>query len=311
MTAGYDAYFRQLEQQKGVTPGGVEFWRARDIQAMLGYDRWVNFEAAIQRARAACASAGVRPENHFLETAKKVPLGSGAVRPVSDYFLTRYACYLIAMNAEPSKPEVGFAQTYFAMQTRQQELQDQKALTADRIAMRDRLRDANKDLARAARAAGVKRFGIFQDEGYKGLYGGRGLKQIKVKKGLIPKEDLIDRMGRTELAANAFRATQADEQIRTRNIAGEENAFKEHHRVGKEVREAIRRVGGRSRARAVPEEARRRGEEGAQGPAPEGVDRGLGQRGTLLAGPLFPALRASFQTALCFDTGGPSRRGER
>lgn len=249
MTQAYDAYSQQLETRKSITKGGVQFWRARDIQILLGYEKWENFDGAIQRARMACEVSGQPADHHFLETKKMITLGKGAEREVRDHFLTRYACYLIAMNADPSKPEVGHAQTYFAMQTRAKEISDRKALTAERVEMRDRLRDANQDLARAARAAGVTRFGIFQNEGYKGLYGGRGLKQIKEKKGLLPEDDLIDRMGRAELAANAFRATQADEQIRTRTIVGEQNAFKEHHRVGKEVREAIRRVGG-----TMPEE---------------------------------------------------------
>lgn len=245
MIGDYDQYVRRLEEKRRQTPKGVEFWMARDLQALLAYDTWESFEKVVLRARAACESAGVRADNHFLAGTKMVVIGSGAERAVTDYFLSRYACYLIALNGDPAqKAEVAYAQTYFTVKTREKELDDQRALIAERIEMRDRLRDANKDLARAARAAGVTRFGIFQDEGYRGLYGGRGLKQIKIKKQLAPKDDLIDRMGRAELAANAFRATQADEKIRRENITSEQSAFKAHHQVGKEVREAIRRVGG-------------------------------------------------------------------
>lgn len=244
MTEGYDQYVRRLEEKRHVTPNGVEFWMARDLQPLLAYDAWENFEKVVLKAQSACESAGVRTNNHFLGAKKMVAIGSGAERKVSDYFLSRYACYLMAMNGEPSKPEVAHAQTYFAVKTREREVEERRALTAERVEMRDRLRDANKDLARAAKAAGVARFGIFQDEGYRGLYGGRGLRQIKEQKQLDQGADLIDRMGREELAANAFRATQAEGKIKREKIAGELNAFKAHHAVGKEVREAIRRVGG-------------------------------------------------------------------
>jgi DNA-damage-inducible protein D len=244
MPEGYNEYVRQLDAKRRETPEGAGFWMARDLQPILAYDTWENFARVVEKARAAAESAGVRPENHFLETTKKVGIGSGAERGVMDFYLSRYACYLVAMNGDPQKPEVGFAQTYFAVKTRERELEEQRALTADRVELRDQLRDANKELARVAKAAGVKRFGIFQDEGYKGLYGGRGLRQGKERKRLDPKADLIDRMGAEELAANAFRATQAEGKIRRENITGEEPAFKAHHAVGKEVREAIKRVGG-------------------------------------------------------------------
>jgi DNA-damage-inducible protein D len=244
MTQDDSQYVRRLEEKRRVTSIGVEFWMARDLQPLLAYDAWENFEKVVQKAKAACESAGVPTANHFLGSKKMVAIGSGAERQVGDYFLSRYACYLIAMNGEPSKPEVAHAQTYFAVKTREREVEEHRALTAERIELRDQLRDANKDLARAAKAAGVTRFGIFQDEGYKGLYGGLGLKQIKEQKRLEPRADLIDRMGREELAANAFRATQAEGKIKRENIVGELPAFKAHHEVGKEVRSAIKRVGG-------------------------------------------------------------------
>lgn len=241
MNPGYDEYVRQLEEKRNLTEQGREYWMARDLLPLLGYTAWEKFEAVIVRAIAATESAGQPVKGNFLRTVK-VSATTGP-RP-ADYFLSRYACYLIAMNAESSKVEVGYAQTYFAMKTRQMEKVEEHAMLTERVEMRDRLRDANKDLAKAAKAAGVTRFPIFQNEGYKGLYGGRGLKQIKAKKQLAEKDDLIDRMGRNELAANAFRATLADERIRKGDIIGEQNAFDEHFRVGKEVRATIERVGG-------------------------------------------------------------------
>lgn len=241
MNEGYDEYVRQLEEKRRFTEQMREYWMARDILTLLGYTSWEKFEGVIRRAMEATESAGQPVTGNFLRTVK-VQAATGP-KP-ADYFLSRYACYLLAMNAESSKVEVGYAQTYFAIKTRQMEIAEQRALVAERVEMRDRLRDANKDLARAAKAAGVVRFPIFHNEGYRGLYGGLGLREIKARKMLALKDDLIDRMGRNELAANAFRATLADERIRKGGIAGEENAFKEHNRVGREVRLTIRRVEG-------------------------------------------------------------------
>ena len=241
MIAGYDQYVRQLEEKRLLTEQGYEYWMARDLLPLLGYTSWEKFEAVVRRAMEATESAGQPVGGNFLRTVKDQ--ATTGPKP-ADYFLSRYACYLIAINAESSKAEVGYAQTYFAMKTRQMEIVERRGLLTERVEMRDRLRDAKKELARAAKAAGVERFGIFQNEGYKGLYGGLGLKQIKFKKQLPQKDDLIDRMGRPELAANAFQATQAEEKIRREQIVGEQDAFKAHHEVGTEVRDAIRRVGG-------------------------------------------------------------------
>jgi DNA-damage-inducible protein D len=244
MAEEYEHYVTRMEGLRRTTPYGAEVWLARDLQPVLAYDTWENFEKVVLKARVACESAGVRVDHHFLETTKMIVIGKGGERSVTDYYLSRYACYLLGMSADGSKAEVAFALTYFAKKTREKEIEDQRSLIAERVELRDRLRDANKDLARAAKAAGVRRFGIFQDEGYRGLYGGRGLKQIKAEKNLDQKEDLIDRMGRAELFANGFRVTQADEKIKNEGITGEENAFKAHREVGREVRATIARVGG-------------------------------------------------------------------
>jgi DNA-damage-inducible protein D len=169
MTRDYDQYVRRLEEKRRLTEQGYEYWMARDLLPLLGYTAWEKFEAVVRRAMEATESAGQPVVGNFLRTVKDQ--ATTGPKP-ADYFLSRYACYLIAINAESSKVEVGYAQTYFAMKTRQMEIVERRALLAERVEMRDRLRDANKDLARAAKAAGVSRFGIFQDEGYRGLTAG-------------------------------------------------------------------------------------------------------------------------------------------
>ena len=235
----------QLEQiKKTQEKSGVEYWRARDLVAALGYAEWENFQAAIARAIAACESSGVTVSQQFRETTKLVMTGSGAKRNLTDYFLTRYACYLIVMNADPSKPEIGFAQTYFAVQTRRQEIADSLTDHEKRLQLRDRVKDANKKLAGVAQTAGVRRFGIFNDAGYKGLYQGLGVKDIKHKKGIAESDDLLDCSGRAELAANEFRITQTEQKLVRERIQGEQAAITTHFDVGSAVRRTIVQIGG-------------------------------------------------------------------
>lgn len=234
---------KRLDAAKRNAKGGGEYWMARDIQEFLGYEQWRNFEDVIVRARKACESAGVNSGDHFAETSNMVPVGSGAMRDRKDFFLTRYACYLIAMNGDTSKPEIGIAQTYFAVQTRRMEIQDAQEAIETRIELRNRVRSANKDLSSVAKNAGVQRFDIFHDAGYKGLYG-MGLRDIKQHKGIEKKDDLLDRAGRAELAANEFRITQAEQKIVREGIKGQEEATKTHKEVGKEVRDTIKKLGG-------------------------------------------------------------------
>lgn len=235
----------QLEKTKRTQEkSGVEYWRARDLVAVLGYAEWENFQAAIARAMAACESSGVTISQQFRETTKLVMTGSGAKRNLIDYFLTRYACYLIVMNADSSKPEIGFAQTYFAIQTRRQEIADSLTDDEKRLQLRERVKDANRKLAGVAQKAGVQRFGIFNDAGYKGLYAGLGVRDIKRKKGIAESDDLLDCSGRTELAANEFRITQTEQKLVRELIRGEQAATNTHYEVGSAVRRTIVQIGG-------------------------------------------------------------------
>jgi DNA-damage-inducible protein D len=237
--ASIDVVMVALDRRKQEAPNGEDYWMARDLQQILGYADWRNFQAVIEKAKMACDGSGVKSDYHFVDTNRMIEGGKGAKLERADCYLTRYACYLIAMNGESSKPEVATAQTYFAVQTRRQELSDQEK----RIALRDRVRKGNKLLAGTARGAGVKRFAIFNDAGYRGLYG-MGLTDIKLRKRIPHKEDLLDRAGRAELAANEFRVTQAQQKLEREGIRGEGPAIEAHRIVGSEVRAAIKRIGG-------------------------------------------------------------------
>jgi DNA-damage-inducible protein D len=238
----FNGFTRALDEKKKVTPKGSDYWLARDIQPVLGYSTWESFSGVIEKAKIACESAGASPENHFRDTTNMVDIGSGAKRRVADCFLSRYACYLVAMNGESTKAEVGMAQTYFAVQTRRQEVFDQLTDAEKRLELRARVKDHNKYLSSAAKKAGVQNYPRFQDAGYRGLYGGLGVRQVKRRKGIPDKEDLLDRAGRAELAANDFRITQTEEQLSWVN--DEESATRLHHSVGAEVRETIRKIKG-------------------------------------------------------------------
>lgn len=235
-----DFVMRALDQKKRTAPNGEDYWMGRDIQVILGYAEWRNFSATvIKKAKAACDGSGVPSSYHFVETNKVISAGKGAELERADCYLTRYACYLIAMNGDSSKAEVATAQTYFAVQARRQELSDQEK----RVALRERVRASNKVLVGTARQVGVTRFGLFNDEGYRGLYG-MGLADIMRRKKIPPKDKLLDRAGRAELAANEFRITQTQQKLERERVQGERAAMHTHRKVGEEVREAIKRIGG-------------------------------------------------------------------
>jgi DNA-damage-inducible protein D len=231
---------------------GVEFWLARQLAVVLDYSQYRHFLPVIERAKEACRQSGQLVENHIEDILNMVDIGSGAKREVPDVRLSRYACYLIVQNGDPSKPVIANGQTYFAMQTRRQELQDSEKfarLSEDekRLAIRNELAEHNKYLAAAAKDAGVETsldYAIFQDHGYKGLYGGLGAKDIHAHKGLKKSQKILDHMGSTELAANLFRATQAEEKLKRENVRGKQNANQTHFEVGKKVRQTIKELGG-------------------------------------------------------------------
>jgi len=232
----------QLEAQKQVSSKGVEYWMARSIQPILGYATWDKFTNVVRKAISACEGTGTEANHHFSRTANMVDIGSGAKRPEQDYFLSRYGCYLVAMNGDATKPEVAAAQTYFAVQTRRQELTDNQERMLDdvdkRLAVRQRLTDATKHLNSAAKQAGVQSYALFAHAGYVGLYG-MSLKEVKAKKGIAEKEQLFDRAGRFELSANEFRANVTEKSLVKNKIRGEANANREHQRIGGVVRQLI------------------------------------------------------------------------
>lgn len=241
---------KTFEEYRHVNEFGRDYWYARDMQRILQYQQWRNFEHVIEKAKRACEGSNNRISDHFADVSKMVELGSGAVREIKDIMLSRYACYLIVQNADPKKEVVALGQTYFAVQTRKQELQEEfDSLDEDqkRLAIRNELKEHNKSLAEAAQQAGVETpldYAIFQNHGYQGLYGGLGAKQIHQRKGLKKSQQILDHMGSTELAANLFRATQTDEKLRRENIQGKSNANQTHFEVGAKVRQTIKELGG-------------------------------------------------------------------
>lgn len=247
--AQHHATFEEVRQ---FDEDGNEFWSARDLAPLLEYQDWRNFMQVVDKARLACEQSGRPVADHFGDVTKMVSIGSGALRPVPDAHLSRYACYLVVQNGDPAKPVIANGQTYFAMQTRRQELADDKKfsqLSEDekRLAIRNELALHNKHLAAAAKDAGVETsldYAIFQDHGYKGLYGGLGNKEIHARKGLKKSQKILDHMGSTELAANLFRATQTEEKLRRDEVRGKQKANQTHFEVGRKVRQTIDELGG-------------------------------------------------------------------
>lgn len=229
---------------------GTEFWSARELQETMEYAEWRNFLNIISKAKVACQNSGLLISNHFVDVNKMVKIGSSTTREIDDIVLSRYACYLIVQNGDPAKPIIAIGQTYFAKATRERELATEYELLPEeekRLKIREDIREHNKSLAQAASLAGVTEpldYAIFQNKGYQGLYGGLGNQDIKLRKGLKKSENILDHMGSTELAANLFRATQTDEQLRKRNIKGKKQANEVHYDIGKKVRDAIKDIGG-------------------------------------------------------------------
>lgn len=273
----HHATFEELRQRDAA---GNDFWLARQLGKVLDYSEYRHFLPVIERAREACRKSGQAMADHFEDVLEMVDIGSGARRQLPDIRLSRYACYLIVQNGDPSKPVIANGQTYFAIQTRRQELADDAAfgqLSEDekRLAIRNELARHNKHLAAAAADAGVESgldFAIFQDHGYRGLYGGLSAKAIHAQKRLKKNQKILDHMGSTELAANLFRATQTEEKLRRDGIKGKQEANQTHFAVGRKVRETIHDLGGTMPENLPTPEQSIRQIESAQGKLPKKDD---------------------------------------
>ena len=245
-------HHKTFEQIRQFDAAGNEFWLARALSKVLDYSEFRHFLPVVDRAKEACRNSGHSVEDHFEDILEMVEIGSGARRELPNVRLTRYACYMIVQNGDPGKPVIANGQTYFALQTRRQELADdeefaQLSEAEKRLAIRNELVTHNKHLAAAAKEAGVETsldYAIFQDHGYKGLYGGLGNKEIHARKGLKKSQKILDHMGSTELAANLFRATQTEEKLRRDQVKGKTRANQTHFEVGRKVRQTIAELGG-------------------------------------------------------------------
>lgn len=241
-----------FENAKYTNEQGQEFWSARQMAKILEYSEYRHFQPVIERAKEACKNSGQVVSDHFEDILAMVALGSGSKREVQDVQLTRYACYLIVQNGDPSKPVIAAGQTYFAVQTRRQELADMEVFNRlnedkQRLFLRQQIKEHNTALADAAKGAGVehpREYAIFQNSGYQGLYGGLTQVAIHRKKGLKKSQKILDHMNSSELAANLFRATQTEEKLRRENIQGKKAANLAHFQVGAKVRKTIEELGG-------------------------------------------------------------------
>jgi len=234
-----------FEDIKHIDKFGNEYWLARELQMVLEYVEWRKFENVINKAMIACSNSKIDTNLQFVGSDKLSINVNGGKRMIKDYKLTRYACYLIAQNGDSRKKAISLAQTYFAIQTRKQELSEKEynGLTEDekRFYQRDLTRKGNYFLNIAAKNAGVKNFDKFHNSGYKGLYNGETAGDIAKRKGLRYREDILDNMGSEELGANLFRITQTEAALREDNIKGESNANKTHYNIGKNIRETIKK----------------------------------------------------------------------
>lgn len=237
-----------FESIKHVDEDGNEYWYARELQKVLEYTEWRKFVGVIKKAINSCKASNYVSSDHFVGTDKMINLGKGGQRKVSNYKLSRYACYLIAQNGDSRKKVIALAQTYFAIQTRKHELLEQEYnnLTEDekRFYQRDLTKKGNNSLNQTAKKAGVKNFDKFHNAGYKGLYNGETANDIAKRKGLRYREDILDNMGSDELIANLFRISQTNQKLINDNVQGEGNANEVHYNVGKKVRNAIADIGG-------------------------------------------------------------------
>ena len=236
-----------FEEIKHIDDNGNEFWSARELQQILGYKEWRYFSAVIEKAQVACSQSNNSINSNFGVYTKIVKAGA-TTKTIIDYNLSRYACYLIVQNANPKYKNVALGQTYFAVQTRKMELTEEEysKLGEDekRLYRRKQTKDGNKVLYRIAKEKGVKNFDKFTNAGYKGLYNGETANDIAKRKGLRYREDILDNMGSVELGANVFRITQTEALLEKQEKPNENMATDTHYKVGKAIRETIKKLGG-------------------------------------------------------------------
>ena len=239
---------KNFEDIKHIDEYGNEYWYARELQVALDYKKWQKFENVIENAKIACENSDNAVSDHFTQVGKMINTGKTAKRKVVDFKLSRYACYLIVQNANPNKEVVALGQTYFAVQTRKQELTEKEysKLTEDekRFYQRNLTKKGNYSLNQVAKKCGVKNFDKFHNAGYRGLYNGESADDIAKRKGLRYREDILDNMGSEELAANLFRISQTESKLKRDNVTGEKYANETHYNIGKNIREVIAKNGG-------------------------------------------------------------------
>lgn len=239
---------KTFDDIKHINEFGEEYWEARELQEVLKYTEWRKFEGVINKAKEACKNSSIAISDHFVGADKMIKLAKGATRKIKNYRLSRYACYLIVQNSDSRKKVVALGQTYFAVQTRKQEITEKEysMLSEDerRLYQRNLIRKGNYSLNQAAKNAEVKNFDKFHNAGYMGLYNGETANDIAKRKGLRYREDILDNMGSDELVANLFRISQTEQKLKNENIKGEDNANKTHYNMGKDIREFIARQGG-------------------------------------------------------------------
>lgn len=239
---------KSFENIKHIDENGIEFWYARELMPILQYSNWQNFEKIIAKAKTSCENSDISVFEHFIDVNKLSKRANNAEVEIKDYKLTRYACYLVAQNGDSRKKVIALAQTYFAVQTRKQEITEKEysLLTEDekRFYQRNLTRKGNYSLNQTAKRAGVKNFDKFHNSGYKGLYNGETADDIAKRKGLRYREDILDNMGSTELIENLFRISQTEEKLKRDNVNTEKEACKTHNKIGKIVRKAIKEAGG-------------------------------------------------------------------
>ena len=232
-----------FESIKHTDENGVEYWSARELQKVLKYTQWRRFENVINKSKLTCNNSRISIDDHFANVGKMVDIGSNTKRETNDYKLSRYACYLIAQNGDSRKKVIALAQTYFAVQTRKQELfeKEYESLSEDekRFYQRNLTKKGNYTLNQTAKNVGVKNFDKFHNYGYKGLYNGETANDIAKRKGLRYREDILDNMGSVELVDNLFRIVQTEEKLRKENVSSESDANKTHYSVGKKIRDTI------------------------------------------------------------------------